>query len=163
MPSKAKLMRLARASQGIPLPAALPDAEILECNVIRSTPRDWKWAQNYLRKHENPNRVPRWRREGRRVLKSYCGKSLIFACIMNDRSVYSLYINPRSKAVVYWRETKTYRSGRTFTRYCVPGRKSSMATDRELQLPLAGNTAGNPRRRNSPGRHAESGEYRFAV
>jgi hypothetical protein len=115
MRNKASQMKIVRLSKGVPALAASPDATVLECGVSHSTRADWKWLDDYTRAHQKI-----WSRRvslRQKVLRRYCGTSLISACGGAKSSVFVVIVDPKKKRAILWEERRRQPSGRVIIRY----------------------------------------------
>ena len=115
MRTKSGRLEILRQSEGVPPAAASPEVVVHECDLLRSTPADWRWADEHA--HLRP--TPPTREERARVswMRLYCGKPLIFACLGAGRSVFTVLVDPEMRKAVFWDEVRSSPSGRV-TRRC---------------------------------------------
>lgn len=115
MRTQVSRMKIVRQAKGVPALAASSNAVVLECGIHRSTRGDWRWLTDYTQE-----RGKRWSRRvtlRQQALRRYCGKPLISACLRVDRSVFLIFVDPKTKAAVFWEERRRQPSGRVVIRY----------------------------------------------
>ena len=115
MRTKARRLQILRQSEGVPTAAASPDAVVHACDLLRSTPADWKWADEHT--HLRPTPMTRQQRARLAWMRMYCGKPLIFACLGAGQSVFSVLVDPGARKAIFWDEVRRLPSGR-ITRRC---------------------------------------------
>jgi hypothetical protein len=111
---KASLIKIVKRASGVPTSAVSSGAEVLECDVFRSTEADWKWAERYF--CERNMKMSRRLRLRRNALRPYCGKSIISACIGAGNSVFLIFIDRKAESAIFWEERRRQPSGRLVIR-----------------------------------------------
>src|ERR1700722_944766 len=102
MRSKAACLKLLRTASDVPKKAVLPVAKVLECGTHRSSVADWDWLVRYGQQKQRSKYFSRCVQRRQKVLRSYCGKSLIYVSIEVKSSIFLIFIDPTINAAVFW-------------------------------------------------------------
>jgi len=111
-------IEIVRSAKDMPAAVCSAEAEILECDILRTKAKDWVWLKNYVRGRKRLN--SRRHKACRAALRSFVGKPLISASVAVKNSVFLIFVDPEERQTVFWEERRWVPSGRMIRRYFAP-------------------------------------------